>query len=322
MSARIMAIDGAEMDAMETGTEAAATAPRAQQQAAAELAELEAGATRHHTPSGKGRMVWRRWGRGEPLVLLHGGAGAWSHWARNIPALMAHRTVWAPDLPGLGDSDPPETLTIEGIGETLVQGLRTLVPEGPLDLVGFSFGGPTASYVATRMPGRIRHFMLAGSRFVLGEELQYPRLVNWKDIADPQQRLAAHASNLRAMMIADPAKVDALAVHIQASNAPKASFFGMKLDPTGKLQQYLPQVRASASFTGVSGRADQFSWSFMDRQEAGIRALDARGRFHIIDGAGHWVQYEAAERFNAILLDVLLQDGASAPGRTATRSAA
>ena len=283
-------------------------APQAQQQAANTLSQLEAQATMHHTPSGKGRMAWRCWGQGDPLLLLHGGAGAWSHWARNIPALLAHRTVWAPDLPGLGDSDQPETLTIEGIGETLVQGLRTLIPDGPIDLVGFSFGGPTAAYVATRMPGRIRHFMLAGSRFVLGEELDYPKLVNWKAIADPHQRLAAHALNLQRMMIADPGKVDALAVHIQASNAPKASFFGMKLDPTGKQAQYLPHVRASASFTGVSGRADQFSWSFMDRQSEGIRSLDPCGRFHIIEGAGHWVQYEAAERFNAILLDVLLQD--------------
>ncbi len=53
--------------------------------------------------------IWRRWGEGPPLVLLHGGAGSWTHWIRNIDALAADRTLWIPDLPGLGDSPlPPE----------------------------------------------------------------------------------------------------------------------------------------------------------------------------------------------------------------------
>ena len=53
--------------------------------------------------SGEGQVVWHRWGRGAPVVLLHGGAGSWRHWVRNVDALLAAgRTVWAPDLPGLG----------------------------------------------------------------------------------------------------------------------------------------------------------------------------------------------------------------------------
>ena len=43
-------------------------------------------------------------GSGPPLILFHGGMGSWTHWVRNIPALRERFTVYAPDLPGCGDS--------------------------------------------------------------------------------------------------------------------------------------------------------------------------------------------------------------------------
>ncbi|HJS87839.1 MAG TPA: alpha/beta fold hydrolase, partial [Acetobacteraceae bacterium] len=52
-------------------------------------------------------MVWRLWGSGLPLVLLHGGTGSWRHWVRNIEAFADHRLVVCADLPGLGCSDMP-----------------------------------------------------------------------------------------------------------------------------------------------------------------------------------------------------------------------
>jgi len=298
------------MDGVQDGV----ISPQAQQQAATFLAEVEARSSKHYTPSGLGRMVWRNWPgpqvqrTGPPVILLHGGGGAWSHWVRNIGPLAQHHSVWAPDLPGLGDSDLPAELSMEGISDTLAQGLSELVPgDAPINLVGFSFGTSVACCLATRLGGRIRHLVLAGTRFVFDEALVYPQLVNWKDCKDPAERLAAHRRNLQIMMIADPDRVDALATYIQATNVPKAKFFGLKLDPTGKVEQYLPQVRPSISLSGVCGRADQFSQSLMHRQEDGLRAIHPAARFHGIDGAGHWVQYEAAQAFNAILLDTLLQ---------------
>ena len=58
-----------------------------------------------------GRMMWHVWGEGsgKPILLLfHGGSGSWIHWIRNVQPLAQHFTVYAADLPGLGDSDPPD----------------------------------------------------------------------------------------------------------------------------------------------------------------------------------------------------------------------
>jgi len=54
-------------------------------------------------------MVWRLWGAGAPVLLLHGGSGSWTHWLRNIPALVqAGHLVCAPEAEeyacGLGGS--------------------------------------------------------------------------------------------------------------------------------------------------------------------------------------------------------------------------
>ena len=46
-------------------------------------------ATRHTTTSGAGEVVWRMWGAGTPLVLLHGGTGSWMHWVRNVEDAVA-----------------------------------------------------------------------------------------------------------------------------------------------------------------------------------------------------------------------------------------
>ena len=95
------------------------------------LSPLAAAARVAETPCGSGSMVWRVWGEGAPLVLLHGGSGSWRHWARNIGPLGAGRMVITPDLPGLGDSAMPEGVsTPEGVAEILARGLDRILPAG------------------------------------------------------------------------------------------------------------------------------------------------------------------------------------------------
>ncbi|MBE7168989.1 MAG: alpha/beta hydrolase [Williamsia sp.] len=48
-------------------------------------------------------------GAGEPLLLIHGFGQNWYMWNRLLPALSKHFTVVAPDLPGLGESDKPDS---------------------------------------------------------------------------------------------------------------------------------------------------------------------------------------------------------------------
>ena len=65
---------------------------------------------RHETADVDGvQMHYVTGGTGEPLVLLHGWPQSWYAWRGIMPALAERYTVYALDLPGLGDSEgaPP-----------------------------------------------------------------------------------------------------------------------------------------------------------------------------------------------------------------------
>lgn len=102
---------------------------------------------RHQVDHRGRRVVWRQFGQGPALVLLHGGHGDWRHWLRNIDVLARQHTLWLPDLPGFGESDslegsPHAPDRMERLLEALADTLGTLVGrEAPVDLAGFSFGG-------------------------------------------------------------------------------------------------------------------------------------------------------------------------------------
>ena len=75
-------------------------------------------------------------GQGEPLVVIHGGGGDARTWLKNVAALADNYTVYVPDLPGFGGSQPldgdyyiPElTEFVESFAEKL--GLESYLPDG------------------------------------------------------------------------------------------------------------------------------------------------------------------------------------------------
>ncbi len=127
--------------------------------------QVLASATRIELPTPGGIQVWHAWNTsaGRPLVLLHGGSGSWTHWLRNIQGLSQERAVYALDLPGFGDSDlPPDARDADDLQHHVAQGLRQLLGEGPHDVLGFSFGGMTAGFIAAAQPDLIRRLVLVG----------------------------------------------------------------------------------------------------------------------------------------------------------------
>src|SRR3989304_255357 len=100
--------------------------------AAAFVSKVESLGTRAVTPCAAGSMVWRIWGEGPPLVLLHGASGSWTHWIRNVLPLAARFRVLVPDMPGFGDSDAPlDPHTAPGLADLVASGLDVLLPPPP-----------------------------------------------------------------------------------------------------------------------------------------------------------------------------------------------
>ncbi len=266
--------------------------------------EIEARATRTVTAVASGAMVWRAWGAGPPLVLLHGASGSWTHWIRNVLPLAAHHRVLAPDMPGYGESDaPPEPHTADRLAELVAAGIdRMLPPPAAFDLAGFSFGAIIGGLVAARLGARLRTLVLLGPGG-LGLEPASPRpLLRLEPGMTPEAIRQVHRENLRTLMLARPESADELAVTLQIDNVRRARFKSGTIPVSDVLLRALPAVRAHLA--GIWGGRDAFTSHHLDESRRVLAAADPRFEMRVIDGAGHWVNYEAAEEVNALLAEM------------------
>lgn len=263
------------------------------------------------TPCGDGDMIWHEWGNApRRLVLLHGGHGSWTHWIRNVEFFARHYTVLAADLPGSGDSANPPTpqgdeRLADLLGDVVSAGLDSLIPADapPYHLTGFSFGGTMAGVTAVRQERRLASVTIVGSNGMGLKRGEVPQMIKWRRLTDQDEILAAHRHNLGAHMMADPSKIDDLAVYLQNDNTRNCRLRSSPIGRTDILMEALARVRTPVN--GIWGERDATAWPYHNLREEALRRLHPEVLYQIIPDAGHWVPYEATEAFNSLLLRFL-----------------
>ena len=98
---------------------------------------------------------------GSPVVLLHGGGidSAQLSWELAIsPLAQAHR-VFAPDLPGYGQSDKPDVVYNSDFYIDFLTHLLDELQLPKVSLVGLSMGGAIALGFTLRCPGRVNRLV-------------------------------------------------------------------------------------------------------------------------------------------------------------------
>ena len=266
------------------------------------MASIEASSEKIETPCGAGTMVWRKWGEGPPLVLFHGGQGAWTHWIHNVLELARTHTVFAADMPGYGDSAAlPEPVKFEDITSTLIDGLERILPRQTFDLMGFSFGSVIGGMVAAELGERVRTFIVVGPGG-LGPTQRMEEFANWRLAGDSAALAEAHRHNLRVQMIADPARIDNLAVYLQTQNTARAITKSRRLiRPDSSVQKKsLPLVKARLH--AIWGSQDSTAGPLLAERGALLGELQPGAKYTLVPGAGHWVAFEDPKVFNKIAL--------------------
>lgn len=149
------------------------------------------------------------------LLMLHGIGSSGTSWARQIARLGDAYRIVAPDLPGYGDAPDP---TGEPSLDRIVDTVAALAADGPVHVVGVSFGALVGLALARRRPELVRSLVVADAtlgratlppderarwvadRFALGDELQARADERAREIAGPDaapDALAEIAANMR-----------------------------------------------------------------------------------------------------------------------------
>jgi pimeloyl-ACP methyl ester carboxylesterase len=124
-----------------------------------------------------GVVHYEYYGRGRPLIFIHGWLGSWRYWVPAMDALSEEYKVYALDLWGFGDSDKSqERYDVQSYVDLLGAFIEELGIPLPMPLVGHALGATVALSFARQHPEQIDRVMAVS--LPLGRDLINPRALN------------------------------------------------------------------------------------------------------------------------------------------------
>ena len=114
----------------------------------------------------QGIVHYEVYGRGRPVILLHGWLGSWGLWQETMAYLGAFYRTYALDFWGFGESGKKrETYAVSDFVSLVDQFMEQLgIVNAPL--VGHSMGGTVSLSVAIQYPQRVSKVVVVGSPMV------------------------------------------------------------------------------------------------------------------------------------------------------------
>lgn len=255
-------------------------------------------------------------GAGPPLILLHGGgpgATGRSNYSRNIAALAACFTTYTIDFPGWGQSS--KNLDSFGGRGPFVNGARAVVAFmdalgiAKAHVVGNSFGGSAAFYLALDHPDRVDRLvtMGPGGAWIDGQDGPTPgirQLMGYYLGEGPTRaKLAAFLQNLvHDTSVLTPELIDQ---RFAASDDPEITANPPLRPPPGGPPPKPAYLSEHLGLAALPHRA-LLIWGQQDRVNlpAGAASFARVPNQDVVlfANCGHWAQWEQADKFNDLVL--------------------
>lgn len=275
---------------------------------------------------GELRLAIREEGSGDPVILLHGFPELAYSWRHQLPALAraGFRAV-APDLRGYGESDRPTTVDAYGVPRLVgdVVGLIDALGYDRVDLVGHDWGGGLAWATAALHPARVRRLVIANAphpvasaearRDDVSQRAKSWYMLLFQFVGVAESWLADDGfANLREMVFDNAAP----GTFSPADEQVYLEAFARDGALTAALNYYRANMPAAAWLRPppqlppittptmvVWGEAD--SYLGIGLLERSCAKVAGPLRVERLPGVSHWVQQEAPDAVNALLIDFL-----------------
>lgn len=114
----------------------------------------------------QGIVHYEVYGRGQPVILLHGWLGSWGLWQETMAYLGQFYRTYALDFWGFGESGKKSNSYAVQDFVSLVDQFMDYLGIHQAPLVGHSMGGTVSLSVALRYPHRVRKAVVIGSPIV------------------------------------------------------------------------------------------------------------------------------------------------------------
>lgn len=264
--------------------------------------------------SGGAGIEYEVTGEGRPLILLHGFPDTGRLWRHQIaPLADAGFKVIVPDMRGYGASDKPTEVDEYNI-LYLAADVGAVLDEVGAErahVVGHDWGAGVAWALAAMVPDRVDHLValsvghpstFRGGGFEQHEKSWYMLLFQFPDIVE--QWLSNNGwANFREW--GGHPDADAVIAELEANGSltPGLNYYRANIPPESYIAPPLVLPPIAAPTMGVWSTGDiALTEGQMTRSHTHI---SGSWRYERVEGPGHWLQLEAPDEVNRLLLDFL-----------------
>jgi pimeloyl-ACP methyl ester carboxylesterase len=252
-------------------------------------------------------------GDGRPVVLLHGFPDTGRLWRHQVPALAeAGFKVIVPDLRGFGRSDKPESVEAYALpflaGDVI--GVLADAGESRVHVVGHDWGAGVAWGLGTLAPDNVDHLVVLSvgfpgtflSTLEQHEKSWYMLLFQFRGVAE---RWLSENDWRNFKGWGRHPDSDAVIAELEANGSltPGLNYYRANVTPdtwVGPPLQ-LPPVQAPTMGLWSSGDPALTETQMTDS----AKGVSGPWRYERLEGPGHWMQLEAPDKVNRLLLDFL-----------------
>lgn len=253
-------------------------------------------------------------GEGRPVVLLHGFPDTGRLWRNQAPVLAgAGFRVIVPDLRGYGGSDKPADVESYAIPFLAGDVLGVLDHFGieRAHVVGHDWGAALAWVIASLAGDRVDHLVAlsVGNPIAFRmvgipqfEKSWYMLLFQFRDIAE--QWLSADGwANFREWGGHPDAETVIADLERNASLTPGLNYYRANVPPESWVGPPMELPPVAAPTMGVWSSGD-FALTEAQMTDS-AKYVTGSWRYERVEGPGHWMQLEAPDEVNRLLLDFL-----------------